>query len=87
MSKEIKPTSKIIYHHPILCDDTLLTEILCEDGSLWNYDYRNCEWECILEAGYDKELENCITYKARIKSKWVSMRDNWVTTVHFIEKK
>lgn len=66
MSKETKPNSKPIkFTTSVLHErsasrcglsfrNLTMTQILCEDGSIWSK-IEDENWKCILEAGYDKK--------------------------------
>ena len=62
MTKEKKPTSKIIQISETDSNGRAYLTVLCQDGSVWTFDYT--AWRCILEVGYyytqDKTLNELL---------------------------
>jgi len=48
MTKETKPTSKVIQITSCMNDNEELLRALCEDGSIWQ-EMKFGQWQCLLE--------------------------------------
>lgn len=57
MTKEQRPTSKVIQITPIYYRDTYeMFNVVCEDGSIW-FNFAGKNWVCILEPHEEPEGE------------------------------